>query len=153
MLGQVGWGSQERTTEFHLVQFERSFEKEVWRHKMTFCLRRFSVLRVPCLRGAFLLAKHPLLQARRPLFQIYGPFCTEPAQFFPTADIVQSQWLHLLGSIPVTPTTKIFPKLLRYKWEAYRNTDGRSTDSISLSSEHRGTGCTAIQMGGILQYK
>ena len=39
------------------------------------------------------------------------------------------------GNIPVTTTTKIFPKLLRYKWEAYCNTNGRRT---------------AIQMGGVL---
>ena len=36
---------------------------------------------------------------------------------------------------------------------AYCDTNGRSTDSISLSSEHRGAKSTAIQMGGILQYK
>ena len=44
-----------------------------------------------------------------------------------------------LGNIPVTTTTKIFPKVLRYKWEAYcKNTMGgvlrykweESTDSI-----------------------
>ena len=40
-----------------------------------------------------------------------------------------------LGNIPVTTTTKIFPKALRYKWEAYCNTNGRRT---------------AMQMGGVL---
>ena len=30
---------------------------------------------------------------------------------------------------------------------------GGVTDGISLSSESRGTGSTAIQMGGVLQYK
>ena len=35
----------------------------------------------------------------------------------------------------MTTTTKIFPKVLRYKWEAYCNTNGRRT---------------AIQMGGVL---
>ena len=30
-----------------------------------------------------------------------------------------------LGNIPVTTTTKIFPKALRYKWEAYCDTNGR----------------------------
>ena len=40
-----------------------------------------------------------------------------------------------LGNIPVTTTTKIFPKVLRYKWEAYCNTNGART---------------AIQMGGVL---
>ena len=67
----------------------------------------------------------------------------------------------MLGNIPVTTTTKIFPKVLRYKWEvlqlykweAYCDTNGRSTDSISLSSERRGTKSTAIQIGGVLQYK
>ena len=39
------------------------------------------------------------------------------------------------GNIPVTTTTKIFPEVLRYKWEAYCNTNGRRT---------------AIQMGGVL---
>ena len=41
----------------------------------------------------------------------------------------------ILGNIPVTTTTKIFPKVLRYKWEVYCNTNGRRT---------------AIQMGGVL---
>ena len=41
--------------------------------------------------------------------------------------------LMLLGNIPVTTATKIFPKVLRYEWEAYCNTNGRGTDSISLS--------------------
>ena len=66
----------------------------------------------------------------------------------------------LMGNIPVTTTTKIFPKILRYKWEAYCDTNGRrtaingrSTDSISLSSERRGTESTAVQIGGVLQYK
>ena len=38
-----------------------------------------------------------------------------------------------MGNIPVTTTTKIFPKVLQYKWEAYCNTNG---------------GRTVIQMGG-----
>ena len=41
-------------------------------------------------------------------------------------------------NIPVTTTTKIFSKVLRYKWEASCNTNGRRT---------------AIQMGGVLRYK
>ena len=41
----------------------------------------------------------------------------------------------ILGNIPVTTTTKIFPKVLRYEWEAYCNTNGRRA---------------AIQMGGVL---
>ena len=44
-------------------------------------------------------------------------------------------WFPKVGSIPVTTTTKIFPKVLRYKWEAYRNTNGRRI---------------AIQMGRVL---
>ena len=40
----------------------------------------------------------------------------------------------------------------QYKWEAYCDTSGRSTDSISLSLEHRATKSTAIQMGGVLRY-
>ena len=43
--------------------------------------------------------------------------------------------------------------VLQYKWEAYCNTNGGSTDSISLSSERRGTKSTAVQIGGVLQYK
>ena len=51
----------------------------------------------------------------------------------------QTNWnlTSLMGSIPVTTTTKIFPKVRRYKWEAYCNTNGgdscdtngRSTDN------------------------
>ena len=33
---------------------------------------------------------------------------------------------------------------MRYKWEAYRDTNGRRTDSISLSLETRGTKSVAI---------
>ena len=41
----------------------------------------------------------------------------------------------------------------QYKWEAYSDTNGRSTDNISLSLEPRGTKSTAIQIGGVLRYK
>ena len=44
-------------------------------------------------------------------------------------------------------------KVLQYKWEAYCVTNGRSTDSISLSLERRGTESTAIEIGGVLQYR
>ena len=43
--------------------------------------------------------------------------------------------------------------VLQYKWEAYCDTNERSTDSISLSSERRGTKSTAVRIGGVLQYK
>ena len=43
--------------------------------------------------------------------------------------------------------------VLQYKWEAYCDTNGRSTDSLSLSLEPRGTESTAIQVGGVLRYK
>ena len=43
--------------------------------------------------------------------------------------------------------------VLEYKWEPYCDTNGRSTDKISLSSECRGTKSTAVQIGGVLQYK
>ena len=33
------------------------------------------------------------------------------------------------------------------------DTNGTSTDNISLSSERRGTKSSAIQIGGVLQYK
>ena len=42
--------------------------------------------------------------------------------------------------------------VLQYKWEAYCDTNGWSTDNISLSSECRGTKST-IQLGGVLQCK
>ena len=42
---------------------------------------------------------------------------------------------------------------MQYKWEAYCDTNGGSTDSISLSLEPRRTKSTAIQIGGVLQYK
>ena len=42
--------------------------------------------------------------------------------------------------------------VLRYKWDAYRDADGRSTASISLSSKLRGTKSTAIQNGSAIQY-
>ena len=59
----------------------------------------------------------------------------------------------------MTTTTRISPKALRYKWEAYCNTNGRctaiqmgrSTDSVSLSSERRGAESNAIQIGGVFQ--
>ena len=41
----------------------------------------------------------------------------------------------------------------QYKWETYCDTNGRSTDSISLSLEPRGDESTAIQIRGGLQYK
>ena len=64
----------------------------------------------------------------------------------------------ILGNIPVTTTTKIFPKVLRYKWEAYCNTNGGGVLrykweeywQYSLSSECRGTKSTPIQIGGVL---
>ena len=43
--------------------------------------------------------------------------------------------------------------VLQYKWEAYCDTNGRSTDSLSLSLEPRGTKSTAVQMGSVLRYK
>ena len=43
--------------------------------------------------------------------------------------------------------------VLRYEWEAHCDTNRRGTDSISLSSERRGTKSTAIQTGGVLWYK
>ena len=42
----------------------------------------------------------------------------------------------ILGNIPVTVTTNIFPKEMRCKWEAYCGIHGRHT---------------AIQVGGVLQ--
>ena len=61
----------------------------------------------------------------------------------------------------MTTTTKIFSKVLRYKWEAYCDTNGRRT-AIEMGGvlavfpfpqKRRGTKSTAIQIGGILQYK
>ena len=42
--------------------------------------------------------------------------------------------------------------VLRYKWEAYYDTNGRSTANISLSSESGGIESTAIQIEGIVRY-
>ena len=65
-----------------------------------------------------------------------------------------------MGNIPVTTTTKIFSDaaiqmggVLQYKWEAYCDTNGRSTDNASLLLEPRGTKSTSIQIRGILRYK
>ena len=59
-------------------------------------------------------------------------------QFLDHADFVHVVlFFFFLGNIPVTTTTTIFPKVWRYKWEAYCDTDGRRT---------------AIQMGGVLKY-
>ena len=42
--------------------------------------------------------------------------------------------------------------VLQYKWEAYCDINGKSTDNMALSSERRGTKSTAIQIGGVLRY-
>ena len=61
----------------------------------------------------------------------------------------------------MTTTTKISPKVLRYKWEAYCNTNGRRT-AIQMGVVLTvfpfpqcvwGTRSTAIQIGGVLQYE
>ena len=83
----------------------------------------------------------------------------------PTSVKLPAQWglmaVHKKkGNIPVTTTTKIFPEVLRYKWEAYCDTNGRRTEEFSLSWELSGTEkhCTsnwrriAKQIGGVLQY-
>ena len=65
------------------------------------------------------------------------------------------------GEHPSDRNHQDFPKstaiqmggVLQYKWEAYCDTNGRSTDSIPLSSELRVTRSTPIQIGGVLQYK
>ena len=43
--------------------------------------------------------------------------------------------------------------VLQYIWEAYYDTNGRSTDNFSFSLEPRGTKSTAMQIGGVLPYK
>ena len=70
-----------------------------------------------------------------------------------------------LVNIPATTTTKTFPKVLRYEWESYCDTNGgrhmggilrykwEEYWSISLSWEPSGTESTAIQIGGVLRYK
>ena len=66
-----------------------------------------------------------------------------------------------MGNIPVTTTSKISPKALRYKWEAYCNTNGRRT-AIQMGGvltvfpfpwSLGVTKSTAMQIGGVLQYK
>ena len=65
-------------------------------------------------------------------FAIASEFCHKRPFASSTA---RTEILPFVGNIPVTTTTKIFPKVLRYKWEPYCNTNGRRT---------------AIQMGGVL---
>ena len=64
-------------------------------------------------------------------------------------------------SILVTPTTTVFPKVLRYQWEAHPDTEGSRAERNPLSSGLRGTQSTAIQIrddlrkieiGGLLQH-
>ena len=43
--------------------------------------------------------------------------------------------------------------VLQCNWEAYCDTHGRRTDNISFSLERRGTESTAVQIGGVMQYK
>ena len=62
------------------------------------------------------------------------------------------------GPATLEPRRRLLPLLsyggvLQYNWEAYCDTNGRRTDSISLSSERRGARRIAIQIGGVLQYK
>ena len=67
----------------------------------------------------------------------------------------------MMGNTPVTTTTTIFRKVLRHKWEAYCNTNGRRTaiqmggvlTVFPFPQKRRGTKSTAIQIGGVLQYK
>ena len=67
----------------------------------------------------------------------------------------------VLGEHPGDHNHQNFPKstairmggVLQCKWGAYCDTNGRSTDNISFSSERRGTESTAIQIGGVSQYK
>ena len=42
---------------------------------------------------------------------------------------------------------------MQYKWEAYCDTNGRSTENISFTQSVWGTKGAAIQIGGVLQYK
>ena len=72
-----------------------------------------------------------------------------------------------MGNVPVTTTTNISKKYCdthggasRYKWEAYCDTNGRDTESISFSFELRGSEsiaihnwrCIAMQIGRVLRY-
>ena len=68
----------------------------------------------------------------------------------------------MVGNIPVTTTTKIFPKVLRYKWEAYCDTNGRhtaiqffgrSTDRIPFPQSVGAPKALQFVIGGVLQYK
>ena len=72
-----------------------------------------------------------------------------------------------MGNIPVTTTTKIFQKVLRYKWEEYCDANGRRTAIVGevlkyfpilkaqWHRKHCNTNwrCIATQIGGALQYK
>ena len=67
----------------------------------------------------------------------------------------------MCGEHPGDHNHQDFPKspaiqmggVLQYKWEAYCDTNGKSTDSVSLSSERIGTQSTAILIRGVLQYR
>ena len=69
----------------------------------------------------------------------------------------------LCGEHPGNPNHDYFPKtisiemggVLRCKWEAYRDANGRSIESIPVSSVLKSTESTAIagQIGGVVQYK
>ena len=94
----------------------------------------------------------PTFMAYEPPFMPYEPFLLGVGVVF---NLLRVTWEH-----PGDHNHQDFPRstaiqmgdVLQYKWEAYCDTNGRSTDSVSLSSERRGTKSTAIQMGGVLQY-
>ena len=83
--------------------------------------------------------------------------CKKEAQS--SANKLQVQAKH--GEHPGDHNHQDFPKstvmqmggVLQYKWEARCDTNGRSTDSVSISLAPRGTKSTAILIGGVLQYK
>ena len=96
-----------------------------------------------------------------------GPLCTLNDDKLPRRHAASGQMLAAWGSaVPLSSgehpgdhNHQEFPKstaiqmgdVLQHKWEAYCATNGRSNDSISLSSERGGTESTAIQIGDALQ--
>ena len=57
------------------------------------------------------------------------------------------------GEHPGDPNHQnIFPKSIAIQWEAYCDTNGRSSGA-QKTFQPRGTGSTAIQIGGVLQCK
>ena len=102
--------------------------------------------------GMLLLTKFTLLLRYESETTALKPQFTEGCSFFLCLQFGEHSGDHNHQDFPKSTAIQM-GGVLRYKWEAYCVTNRRSTDSISLSSERRGTESAAIQIGGVLQYK